>query len=154
MVYSRLNYIHITDSPSELSAHLDFQFFLKEKMLIGTHFPLYMMLLSLLLILSFMSYLFFKHISSHSFKFVFKDLKRKLCMTFGLGIVFFGFYASMVWLSSRWIEPWKSDVFLLMYRYPKEFIYLGLGLFALCSLFIYLLRMVIKYVYLTRGKDS
>lgn len=119
-----------------------------------SHLSAYMIFLSFLLILSFIGCIFFRRISSHSFKFLFKDLKRKLYMTFGLGIAFFGFYFCLVWLSTQWIESWKSDIFLLLYQYPKEFIYVGLSLFAFCSLFIYLLRMLIKYLYLTRGKDG
>lgn len=87
-------------------------------------------------------------------KVLFKDFNRKIWMTIGLGCFFFFLYFFSVVLGSHLIRHWQSDFFLLVYQYPVAFVYGGLSLFAFLSLTIYLVRMFIKYVYLTRGKDS
>lgn len=85
---------------------------------------------------------------------LFKDFKRKIWMTISLGGVFFTLYFFSVSLSTYLPKQWKMDVFLLLYRHPVKFIYGGLCLFAVLSLSIYLTRLIVKYFYLTRGKDS
>jgi len=89
-----------------------------------------------------------------SCKALFKDFNRKMWMTASLGLLFFSFYVLAVIVGSRLIHQWGADFFFLVYHNPVAFIYGGLWLFALLSLTIYLVRMFIKYFYLTRGKDS
>ena len=75
-------------------------------------------------------------------------------MTLLLGISFFSLYFLTVVLGTYLIRSWGDDLFFLARQNPIPFIYLGLFSFAFLSLSIYLTRMVIKYAYLTRGKDS
>ena len=75
-------------------------------------------------------------------------------MTFFLGATFFGLYFIVVLASSVAIKPFALELASHAQQNPTEFIYWGLFLFAFLSLTIYLIRMVIKYFYLTRGKDS
>lgn len=89
-----------------------------------------------------------------SFKLLFKDFNRKMWMTLGLGLLFFSLYFLIVVIGSKVVRTWGTDFFFLVYRHPVEFIYGGLWLFAFLSFSIYLARLVIKYVYLTRGKDG
>lgn len=97
----------------------------------------------------------FKRLSrGWSLKTLFKDFNRKMWMTIFLGAAFFGFYLLIVGLSVYFVRPWGAELLFLVYHNPIKFIYLGLWLFAFFSLSIYLVRMIIKYFYLTRGKDS
>jgi hypothetical protein len=89
-----------------------------------------------------------------SFKLLFKDFKRKIWMTVSLGGLFFFFYLLFVGVSVYVVRDGKLDLFFLGSRNLVQFIYGGLWLFVFLSLSIYLARMVIKYFYLTRGKDS
>jgi hypothetical protein len=76
-------------------------------------------------------------------------------MTVGLGVLFFGLYLGVVFFTSRVIDQEiAQQLFELSYQHPLEFIYLGLFIFATFSLLIYLVRMFIKYFYLTRSKGS
>ena len=109
--------------------------------------------LSLLLVCSLFLYAFKKLKKGDLSQTLWKDYNRKMAMTFCLGFFFFGLYLLVVFSSAYFIESWKNDLFFLAYRNPIPFIYGGLFLFALLSLSIYLIRMVIKYFYLTRGKD-
>lgn len=86
---------------------------------------------------------------------ILKGFKAKMWMTCGLGITFFGFYLFVVVLSSTILNgKWISSLFWQAYQTPLPFIYGGLLLFACFSLLIYLVRMVIKYLFLTRGKGD
>ncbi len=97
----------------------------------------------------------FQHLKrGWSFKLLFKDFNRKIWMTLCLGSLFFGLYLLTVGIGIYAARQWGTDLFFLAYRHPVEFLYGGLWLFACASLSIYLVRMLIKYFYLTRGKDS
>lgn len=90
-----------------------------------------------------------------SFKKLFKDFNRKMWMTVSLGALFFGLYLFTVYLLRTFIIPqWGSELLFLAHQNPTAFIYGGLWLFAFFSLAIYLARMVIKYLYISHGKDS
>lgn len=84
---------------------------------------------------------------------LFKDFNRKICMTVSLGVLFFSIYFLAVWIGSYFVLKWRSDILFFVYQNPLPFIYGGLSLFAALSLTIYLARMIVKYFYLTRGKD-
>jgi len=117
--------------------------------------PIYLMLLLISLLFCLLAIYAFKClISNWSPKALFRDFNRKIWMTICLGIAFFGFYLLIVSLSVYFIRPWGTDLFFLVYHDPVKFIYLGLCLFACLSWSIYLVRMVVKYFYLTRGKDG
>lgn len=108
-----------------------------------------------LLFFSLVIFYAFKRFSRESsLKVLFKDFNRKMWMTVCLGFIFFGFYLCVILLSRYWIPQWGTNLFFLMYQHPIPFVYGGLFLFAFLSLSIYLARMFIKYLYLTRGKDS
>lgn len=97
----------------------------------------------------------FKRLSrGWSFKLLFKDFNRKIWMTISLGTLFFGLYLLTICLGVYFLRQWRTELFFLVYRHPIDFVYGGLWLFAFLSLSIYLARMFIKYLYLTRGKDS
>ena len=89
-----------------------------------------------------------------SVKILLKDFNRKIWMTTCLGISFFGFYFLMVMVGAPIIRSLSNDLFVIVYRNPIKFVYLGLCLFAILSLTIYFVRMIIKYLYLTRGQDN
>lgn len=117
--------------------------------------PIYLILLLAFLVFCLLAIYAFKRLSrGWSLKVLFKDFNRKIWMTICLGIAFFGLYLLIVSLSVYFIRPLGTDLLFLVYHNPVKFIYLGLWLFACFSLSIYLVRMVIKYFYLTRGKDS
>lgn len=86
---------------------------------------------------------------------LFRDFKEKMWMTVGLGCLFFGLYLFLVLSGSALINSEIGlSLFTLSYKNPIEFIYLGLFTFAALSLSIYLVRMMIKYLYITRSKGS
>ncbi len=86
---------------------------------------------------------------------LFRDFKEKMWMTVGLGCLFFGLYLILVLSGSALINSEIGlSLFILSYNNPIEFIYLGLFTFAALSLCIYLVRMMIKYLYITRSKGS
>lgn len=117
--------------------------------------PIYLILILAFFLFCLLALYAFKRLSrGWSLKALFKDFNRKIWMTIFLGIAFFGLYLVMVGLSVYFVRPWGTDLLFLVYHNPVKFIYLGLWLFAFLSLSIYLVRMVIKYFYLTRGKDS
>ena len=108
-----------------------------------------------LILICLLAFYAFKRLSrGWSFKVLFKDFNRKMWMTVSLGGLFFGLYLLIVGLIVYFVRQGKTDLFSLAYQHPIEFVYGGLWLFAFLSLSIYLARMVIKYFYLTRGKDS
>ena len=83
----------------------------------------------------------------------FRGFKEKIWMTLGLGMVFFGFYFAIVLISSKMITPEVGlDFFQLIYAHPKDFIYIGLSIFATLTVAIYLIRMLIKYLYITNTR--
>jgi hypothetical protein len=74
--------------------------------------------------------------------------RQKIWMTVGLGSFFFGSYLSILFCSSLFRDPkQRLDLFFYMYRHPTECIYLGLFVFTLATISIYLARMIIKYLY-------
>lgn len=84
----------------------------------------------------------------------FKGFREKIWMTIGLGIVFFGFYFGLVILSSKLLTAEsRQDFFRQVYTHPIEFIYLGLFIFASITLSIYLVRMLIKYLFITKSRQ-
>jgi|GEM_PF-3026794 len=87
------------------------------------------------------------------FKWLFKDFKRKIYMTMCLGSIFFSLYTLVVTLSVYVVHESGIDLFLLAHEHPIECVYGGLWLFSFLSLSIYLTRMIVKYFYLTRGKE-
>lgn len=93
-------------------------------------------------------------ISPGSFKRLSKGFKRKMYMTFGLGIVFFGFYAIAIRIGADLASDEKAHLFRLMRIYPVESVYAGLTLFVLVSVSICLVRTIIKYLCLMKEKDS
>ena len=92
---------------------------------------------------------------SWSFRSLLRGFRAKMWMTLGLGIFFFGLYGIVVWICSRLINSEVGEqLFKLALGAPHYFVYGGLLLFAMFSLGIYLVRMVIKYLYLTRGRGD
>lgn len=89
-----------------------------------------------------------------SFQVLFRDFKRKIWMTLGLGSTFLAFYLIGVGLSAYFIKQSNTNLIALAYQRPISYIYGGLWLFICLSLSIYLVRMILKYIYLTRGKDN
>ncbi len=118
------------------------------------HFIYILLALSSVLIFLLAAYAYKRLGRGWSVKLLFKDFKRKIWMTVSLGFLFLGIYLLAVALSVHFVHEWKTDLFFLVYQNPVPFIYGGLWLFAFFSLSIYLARMVVKYFYLTRGKDS
>lgn len=108
----------------------------------------------LLLVISLVFYAYRRLSKNWSLKHLFKDFKRKMWMTISLGGLFLFLYMLLIGLGIYFVKYAQADLFSLLYHYPVDFIYGGLAVFACISLSIYLARMVIKYVYLTRGKDS
>lgn len=84
---------------------------------------------------------------------LFKDFNRKIWMTLGLGSVFFSLYFLVVYSGSSFMRQWGPELIFVAQKNPLYFIYGGLALFATLSLTIYFVRTVIKYLYLTIGKD-
>lgn len=84
-----------------------------------------------------------------------KGFKAKMWMTCGLGIIFFSFYGLLVIISAHYIKVETAQfLFAQAYQSPSVFIYAGMLTFACFSLMIYLVRMFIKYLFLTRGKGD
>jgi hypothetical protein len=113
-----------------------------------------LLLLGLLLVCLLAVYAFKRLSRGWSLKLLFKDFNRKMWMTICLGSLFFGIYLLIVSLGIYFVHEWGTDLFFIMYHHPIPFIYGALCLFACASLSIYLARMLIKYLYLTRGKDN
>ncbi len=117
--------------------------------------PIYSFLLISFILIIALAFIAFKRLAKGwSLKVLLKDFKRKMWMTTCLGILFFGIYLLFVFAGLYLTNHWESQLFFLLYRHPVEFIYGGLWLFAFLSLSIYLARMFIKYLFLTRGKDN
>jgi len=81
--------------------------------------------------------------------------KAKMWMTFGLGIFFFSFYFFSVWALSHLIDHQIGlSLFFKVYEAPVSFVYGGLITFVCFSFLIYLARMIIKYLFITKGKGG
>lgn len=79
---------------------------------------------------------------------IFKDMKKKMWMTVGLGAVFFGSYLLIVCIAGSLIRSeTRLDLFFLLHKHTISFIYLGLLTFAVISISIYMVRLWIKYLY-------
>ena len=90
-----------------------------------------------------------------SLKILLKNFKEKIWMTFGLGVTFFGFYFLSIFFGSKLLT--KEAALTLLFDAQKEpvyFIYLALFFFALLSISIYFVRMLIVYLYITRNKPE
>ena len=101
-----------------------------------------------------MTFIYKKLSIGWTFQLLLKDFNRKMWMTLGLGISFFGFYIFLVPLIQWLFKGNEHEIFFLVYQNPVPFIYGGLGFFAFLSLMIYVLRMIIKSIYFKVGKDS
>lgn len=79
---------------------------------------------------------------------LFHEFDKKIWMTLGLGIIFFGFYFVLVMGLSWMLSSDRSQkIFSFFRHYTIESIYIGLFIFAFITLSIYLARMLIKYLY-------
>lgn len=88
------------------------------------------------------------HLKKFSIATVFKDFGKKMWMTVGLGIIFFGLYALIIFFGAALNDSkMRLSIFFLLYKNPVRFVYLGLLTFALASTGIYLARVLIKYLY-------
>ena len=117
--------------------------------------PIYsLILISFILIVGLAFFAFKRLAKGWSLNVLFKDFKRKMWMTTCLGVLFFVIYLLFVFAGLYLTNHSESNLFFLLYHHPVEFIYGGLWLFASLSLSIYLARMFIKYLFLTRGKDN
>ncbi len=113
-----------------------------------------LLILGLVAVLGLAIYAFMNLGCGWSFKILFKDFNRKMWMTISLGIIFFSLYLLFVFFGAYLVNQWGIEIFFLLYNHPIEGVYGGLWLFVCLSLSIYLARMLVKYFYLTRGKDS
>lgn len=79
---------------------------------------------------------------------LFKNFGQKMWMTAGIGLLFFGLYGVLVLYASRMMDQeTRKNIFIFAYKHPIESIYLGLFVFVLASISIYLARMMIIYLY-------
>lgn len=79
---------------------------------------------------------------------LFYEFDKKIWMTLGLGILFFGFYFFFVMILSNTLSSESfQKIFSLFYQYKVESIYIGLFTFSFITLTIYLARIFIKYLY-------
>lgn len=107
---------------------------------------LFLLLLLMLIVLGIGFYII-KHFGS-PFPKLFHEFDKKIWMTLGLGITFFGFYFLVIMLLSWSLSNENSTkIFSFLRQYLREFIYLGLSMFACTTLAIYLVRLVIKRLY-------
>jgi hypothetical protein len=86
---------------------------------------------------------------------IFKDLKKKMWMTVGLGTLFFSVYLLIVVVARFLLDSnARLDLFFLLHRHSISFVYLGLLIFATVSVSIYLVRIWIKYLYNRKHKED
>jgi|GEM_PF-1775316 len=79
---------------------------------------------------------------------LFFNFKQKMWMTIILGVLFFGFYALILFFGSLKLDSkTKLDLFFNVYQNPLNYIYLGLSIFVTLTVSIYLTRMFIIYLY-------
>ena len=84
---------------------------------------------------------------------LFKNFSQKMWMTLGLGCFFYGLYFALVLLGSYFIDSqMKLRLFLHIREHLTAYIYLGLFVFMSLTIFIYLVRMVIKHLCNSRCK--
>jgi hypothetical protein len=82
------------------------------------------------------------------------EFKRKIWMTLSLGSFFLFCYFGCVFLMTYLSTNERNmQLFSMAYQSPTLWIYGGLCLFTCLSLCIYLVRMFIKYYFLTKKKD-
>lgn len=76
--------------------------------------------------------------------------KEKIWMTIGLGSVFFSLYLLIAFLGGWFLNhDFKKSLFDFAYEHPLELAEMGLFAFICLSLFIYFVRLIIKYWYTT-----
>ena len=86
---------------------------------------------------------------------LFFGFKAKMWMTFGLGLYFFALYIFVIWLASQFIDIKTGvDLLFIVYENPLVFIQIALLLVSCFPLFIYFIRMIIKYLFITRSKNN
>lgn len=83
---------------------------------------------------------------------LFFEFDKKMWMTLGLGLVFFGFYVVLVTFWAWLFSNNSYKILTLLYQYKTEAIYVALFLFASISFSIYLVRLLIKRLYNSRSK--
>ncbi|MBN9376881.1 MAG: hypothetical protein J0H93_00745 [Chlamydiales bacterium] len=84
---------------------------------------------------------------------LFLEFDKKMWMTVGLGLFFFGFYFLFIPLLALSLNSQKIQTILSFIRHqPTLSIYIGLLIFILFTLSIYLARLFIKYLYRNRTK--
>ena len=84
---------------------------------------------------------------------LFLEFDKKMWMTVGLGLFFFGFYFIFIPLLALSLNSQKIQTILSFIRHqPTLSIYIGLLIFILFTLSIYLARLFIKYLYRNRTK--
>lgn len=112
------------------------------------------LLLILVLLLFSIGFMIIKRFGS-PFPKLFYEFDKKIWMTLGLGLIFFGLYFFSVTALSWMLNTQTSQIIFSFFRsYTIESIYLGLLIFALITLSIYFARLFIKYLYKNRRKDS
>lgn len=80
-----------------------------------------------------------------------KNFYQKVYMTAGLGMFFCGFYLSVVWILSKWVQmKGRLSCFLFLQEHLVGCIYFGLAFFVAISLTILLIRSFIKARYNSR----
>lgn len=95
-----------------------------------------------LISMDFASILMKKKVSTKS---LLNGFRLKMWMTAGLGILFFGFYFSAIFLGSHLLDSETLlNIFFIVHKHPLPFAYLGLLIFICISTLIYLARMLIK----------
>ncbi len=85
---------------------------------------------------------------------LFYEFDKKIWMTLGLGLIFFGAYLGLIVAFSQFFssESYRK-IFSFFYHHKVEGIYIGLCIFSLMTISIYLVRVLIKYMYSNRRKD-
>ncbi|KIC76994.1 hypothetical protein DB41_DN00150 [Neochlamydia sp. TUME1] len=83
------------------------------------------------------------------------EFDKKIWMTLGLGIIFFGFYFIFITFLG-WSLKGQSlrKVFIFLYNHTASCIYIGLSIFSFFSLSIYLARILIKHLYKKAAKKT
>lgn len=108
----------------------------------------WIILISIIIIYSFRHFKIIKKTITFSIRNLFKDFKQKMWMTVGIGIVFASLFLAVVLGGTYFINSnTRTQIFTLLYKHPRDFIYIGLLLFAVVTLGIYVVRRVIIYLY-------
>lgn len=86
---------------------------------------------------------------------LFYEFDKKIWMTCGLGIIFFGSYLIFVGVLAQLLPSDKSkQVVSFFQQYKVESIYTGLLIFSLTTSIIYLARLFIKCLYAKKAKNK